>query len=222
MKDVTVVIPARAGSKGIKHKNLRHVNEKSLIQRSVEAVLDAGVNTVYVYSDSEEILKEGERYGAIGIERPAAVSGDRVTTEATVERFIRDLRISGAVMVVQCTTPFLKSHYIKKAIEKWRTNGYDSIVSVAINHRFIGNCSQGNYFDPQWPDRKLRQQLNETTCCWLETGAFYLAKKGLWVMGKRIGQKCGVVVHHIWEALEIDNEIDLEIANAIAPIIEEI
>jgi len=181
------------------------------------------VNEVFLYSDSVEMRAEGTRYGATAVLRPPEVSLATTTTEATVQRFIQDRGINNAVMVVQVTTPFLKSRYVDMAIKKWQSGHYDSIVSVAVNQRFLGNYNSTPYeFLPQWPKRAMRQDLTKDACRWLETGAFYLAKKGLWLMGQRIGSKCGVVVHHDWEAIEVDEEIDLQICNAVAPIIEDL
>lgn len=223
MRKITIVIPARANSKGIKRKNLQTVNGDSLIKRAVRTVCRSKAAQVYVYSDSDRMLKEGVENGAIAARRPDIVSGDNITTEQTIQRFIQDNEIKGAVMVVQCTTPFLKTKYIDRALHKWQCGKYDSVVSVVVNQRFNGDyIDADNEFLPHWPLRSLRQDMEERKSCWYESGAFYLASRELWMSGQRIGKKCGVVVMHPWEGVEIDEEIDLKIANAIAPIVEEL
>jgi CMP-N,N'-diacetyllegionaminic acid synthase len=67
------VIPARGGSKGILHKNLRPLAGKSLIAWSVEAARGAAcVSRVVVSTDSWHIAEEAVRAGA---EVPCPASG---------------------------------------------------------------------------------------------------------------------------------------------------
>ena len=79
---VNVLIPARAGSKGINKKNLCKVNGISLFERSINHALELKkffkVN-IYLSTDIKEILDKQKNYKDISIyERVRSLSGDDV------------------------------------------------------------------------------------------------------------------------------------------------
>lgn len=84
---VTVLIPARGGSKGINKKNLRLVGGVSLVGRAIAVAKKVpGVNAVVVSTDDNEVASEAASHGATVHHRSAALSGD----EAVVADLIRD------------------------------------------------------------------------------------------------------------------------------------
>lgn len=78
MKKRLCTICARGGSKGVKGKNLRELLGKPLIAHSIEQAKFSGLfECVAVSSDSDEILKAAERFGAdLLISRPDEMASD--------------------------------------------------------------------------------------------------------------------------------------------------
>ena len=72
---VAAIILARGGSKGIPNKNLMNFCGKPLIQWTIETCLKAGLNSIWVSSDSDKILKLSKQIGAKTILRPAHYAG---------------------------------------------------------------------------------------------------------------------------------------------------
>ena len=71
MKNIVAIIPARGGSKGIPKKNLIDFCGKPLVSWTIEQSLDVKtISTVWVSSDSQQILDVGKRLGANTILRP--------------------------------------------------------------------------------------------------------------------------------------------------------
>jgi N-acylneuraminate cytidylyltransferase len=215
------IIPARGGSKGIIGKNLKKVGGISLVGRAVAAAVRSKLDKVYVYSDEEAILELGRQGGAIAQNRPAAVSGDHTTSEETICSFLEEARISKdtGVMLLQCTTPFMKVEYINQAVGLYSQGNYDSVISVVACDRYLGYL--GSKFNkgcwvPMYPYRWLRQE--HSTLFYMENGGFYLTDSGIWRSSRRFGRKCAVVTMEWWESIEIDSVDDLEVANAIVPI----
>ena len=70
--EVVAIIPARGGSKGIPRKNLLEVCGRPLLVWSILQARESDeIDSVWVSSDSPEILSVAEEYGAVGIERSA-------------------------------------------------------------------------------------------------------------------------------------------------------
>ena len=62
---VVAFIPARGGSKGIKDKNIRKLGGKPLIAWPIETALSTPeIDRVIVSTDSEEIAKIAQKFGA--------------------------------------------------------------------------------------------------------------------------------------------------------------
>ena len=72
------IIPARAGSKGLKDKNILKLNKKPLIAWSILAAKKSKVlSKVIVSTDSLKISRIAKKYGAeVPFMRPAKYSGD--------------------------------------------------------------------------------------------------------------------------------------------------
>ena len=75
-------IPARAGSKRVKNKNLRLFNGKPLIGYVIEAAKKSQLLTdIYVNSDSDEIGNYGKLLGAKYYKRPKILAGETATSD---------------------------------------------------------------------------------------------------------------------------------------------
>jgi len=228
VRSAVAVIPARGGSKGIPKKNLQTVDCLSLVYRAAAACARAErLERVFVYSDSPEILQEAERAGAKAVERPAEISGDRVTSEDTVLRFLKDHDMGAAdVMLVQATSPFLRPAVVDQAIYTLhsRYEDLDSVVSVFALPFYLGFLSPagrrgaGRVWRPLNPERWRRQDFE--TGLYAESGALYLSKQSVWLGGRRMGDRCGIVAMGRWESVEIDEPEDLEVARALAPVVQ--
>lgn len=63
--DVLAIIPARAGSKSVPHKNIREIGGKPMIAHSIQHALDSQyITRVIVSTDSEQYAEIARAYGA--------------------------------------------------------------------------------------------------------------------------------------------------------------
>jgi N-acylneuraminate cytidylyltransferase len=153
--DILAIIPARGGSKGIPHKNIRSFAGYPLIAWSIAAGLQAkSISRVIVSTDDEEIASVAREYGAdVPFMRPAELAQDR-TTDLPV--FVHALKLLEEIeaykpdIVVQLrpTSPIRPTDLVDNAIKMlfdypdadsvrgvvpagqnpykmWRFNGYD-------------------------------------------------------------------------------------------------
>jgi CMP-N-acetylneuraminic acid synthetase len=214
------LILARGGSKGIKDKNLQEIEGQTLIYRCALEATKSVLEEVYVYSDDERIRHQAKLAGATPVERPEAVSGDETTSEQTVQRFLNGGKKIAPrdVCLLQCTTPFLKAKHINEAVKLLNNKSLelDSVVATAPMERYLGYHPRKSrkMWVPTYPYRWLRQ--SHEPLYHVESGALYLARNNLWRRGKRMGNSVGMVIMDWWEALEIDEPVDLEVARRVA------
>jgi len=91
---VLAIIPARAGSKTIRHKNIQLVGGKPLIVHSIEHGLKSGlIDRVIVSTDSEEYAELARAAGAeVPFMRPEELAGDLSTDLETFKHALEWLK----------------------------------------------------------------------------------------------------------------------------------
>ncbi|WBB63599.1 acylneuraminate cytidylyltransferase [Streptomyces sp. WMMC500] len=140
---VLAVIPARGGSKGVPGKNLARVGGVPLVARAVRQCLAAELVTdVVVSTDDDTIASVAREAGAEVVRRPAEIAGDTASSEAAVLHALdtheeRTGATMAAVLLVQCTSPFLTGADIDGVTRAVLDEGADSALTVAPFHGFI-------------------------------------------------------------------------------------
>lgn len=130
-----VVIPARGGSKGIPKKNIKKLNEKPLINYTIEAARDLFDDScIYVSTDSEKIRKIVEATGLmVPFLRPSKLATDTANSQDVIlhalEYFEQQNGSPDIVILLQPTSPFRKAKHIKEAMTLYNPN-LDMVVSV--------------------------------------------------------------------------------------------
>ena len=132
---ILVIIPARGGSKGIPHKNIKPLNGKPLIHYTIDEAREiVRDEDICVSTDDPEIIKCVEDYGLkVPFVRPEALATD---TAGTYEVLLHALnfyeklgRHYDAVLLLQNTSPFRKAEQIKEALKLYSPE-VDMVVSV--------------------------------------------------------------------------------------------
>lgn len=131
------IIPARGGSKGLPGKNIRYLNDKPLIQYTVEAALKAKtIDEVIVTTDDVDIANVARKAGAeIPFMRPGNLASD--TTNAVdvylhAVDFMMEKRKKSIskLMVLLPTAPLRNEHHIDEAVNMFLREGADTLISV--------------------------------------------------------------------------------------------
>jgi N-acylneuraminate cytidylyltransferase len=139
---VIALIPARAGSKRVKGKNIRTLGGHPLLAYTVRAALDSGLfGSVVVSTNSEEIATIARHYGAeVPFLRPEPFAADLSPDIEWLEYTLAELKKRGrsfdAFALLRPTSPFRAPETIRRA---WAT-----FVSVpqADSLRGVELCKQ--------------------------------------------------------------------------------
>lgn len=219
--NTTAIILARGGSKGIPKKNIIDFCGKPLMAWTIENCIQGGATSVWVSSDSDEILEVGEQFGANPIKRPDVISDDFATSEAAWLHAIDTIEAESAesidwVLAPQVTSPLREAKDIKLALDKAATQDCDSYFSCSMAEDLFfwekknGMLDSVNY---DWRNRKRRQDIPEQ---YIENGSFYLFKPSvLRRYNNRFGTNIGVVEMEFWKMFEIDSPDDLRMCSAL-------
>ncbi|MFG2603672.1 cytidylyltransferase domain-containing protein [Streptomyces sp. NPDC048514] len=234
VRRVLAVIPARGGSKGVPAKNLAPVGGIPLVARAVrECRATRLVTDVVVSTDDQAIAAAAREAGAEVVLRPAAIAGDTATSEAAVLHAMdahEALHGSAvdAVLLVQCTSPFIAREDIDGVAAAVVENGADTAVTVAAFHGFVWRDGTDEINTPETAggygvnhDKSFRPRRQDRPQDLLETGAAYaMDAAGFREHNHRFFGRTELVRTDPARVLEIDDPHDLARARALAPLFD--
>lgn len=202
---ILAIIPARAGSKGIPNKNIRIIGGHPLIYYSIKNALTSKMITdVIVSTDSPEVRIIAEQMGAKVKWRDAALCGDAITLDAVIADAIPEGEWD-YIVTMQPTSPTLRVSTLDAAIEYTIDNDLDTVIS-AINAPHLSWGEKDGHKIPNYKERLNRQYLPP---CYMETGAFVVAKASVVTPKTRIGSKVDVYEVPEDESQDVDTFEDL-------------
>lgn len=208
MKTVALV-PLRAGSKGIPKKNIKTIAGKPLAAWVLEAAAYCPtIDTVYVSTESEEIEKvvTDLALNVMVIKRPPELATDEASTESVMLHFMELIEFD-ILITIQATSPLLKTANLRQALNEFKENEFDSMLSAVRSKRFFWN-EDGTPINYNPTQRPRRQEFKGTL---MENGAFYITRrKILEEQYCRLGGKIGVYEMDSTQELEIDEPSDWE------------
>ena len=214
------VIPARGGSKGIPHKNVRLVAGEPLLAYVVrEACLSRWLTRVIVSTDDDEIAGVARRRGAEVIWRPAEISGDTATSEAALLHALEHLRTTeryeaDLLVYLQCTSPLTLAEDIDGTIDALLDTGADTALAVAPFHYFLwrGPAEQASGVNH---DKSVRPRRQDREPQYVEAGAVVVARaRGFMEAKHRFYGRSAIYEIPLERCLEIDEPSDLLLAEA--------
>ena len=214
------IIPARAGSKGVKNKNIVNVNGKPLIYYTIQAAKQSKLKNFVVSSDSIKILNIVKKYGINKLHlRPKKFSLDSTRSIELFKYLRKELEkyySFDAIMILQPTSPMRRSVDINKAINLFKKKKCDSLISfcsVGDHPARVKYLNKKNYIiDPKFSERKEGQNRQELRDAYIKNGAIYLFKKKNLDKNSIKGKKALAMIMPRELSINIDDYYDLEIA----------
>lgn len=127
---IVAMIPARLGSKRIKHKNLRLLDGKTLCHHVITKCQQSGIfDEIYINSESEIFHKLADECGVRFFKRSELLARDNITNDLFANDFLEHVQCD-ILIQVNPTSPFISVQEIKKFVNFMNEGNYDTLHSV--------------------------------------------------------------------------------------------
>jgi len=178
-REVLAIIPARAGSQSVPHKNLRSVGGQPLLARAIRAAQRSqSVTRVVVSTDGFEIGELARALGADVVARPLELATDTAPSELALLHALdwlqaREDYAPELTVFLQCTAPLMLARDIDGCVALLDDLDADSAFAAAPSHGFLwrrdaSGSWEGVNHDPS--NRPMRQEREPEL---LEAGSVY-------------------------------------------------
>jgi CMP-N,N'-diacetyllegionaminic acid synthase len=219
------VIPARAGSKGIKNKNIIKLNNKHLIEYTFSAALKSNIKNNFVITDCKKTKKISKKY-KINSEylRPKNLSGDKISFIETFLHFNNWLKLKNIsfdyIVVLQPTSPLRNYKDINKCLKIIKNKKPLSLFSISpsVENPFeainLKNKKKWNYVIKRKKIIARRQDFKINS--FFENGAIYIAHANLLKKRKLYSniRHLNYIMPKI-RSFDINDKEDLKVCSAI-------
>ena len=217
------IIPARAGSKRVKDKNIRPFSGKTLTHLAIEQALEAKhLDRIIVSSDSDKVLSIAETYKKVeALRRPSDLASDTAPAIYYMKHAFNYCETQGwtpdLVVIIQPTSPIRNGEDIDKTIDCLRKNLIaDSAVSIVKLphdvHPYKFKTLDGEVLRPWLVDEGQKTAEKDLPDIYIRNCAVYVFRVKNLRKDITYGEKC--IGHKMKpeSAVDINDMIDFEFA----------
>ena len=127
---IVAMIPARLGSKRIKHKNLRLLDGKPLVSHVIEKCKEVETfSDIYINSESNIFNDIAHSYGVKFYQRNRIFATDEATNDEFILDFVKHIECD-IVVQINPTSPLVSSDEISYFINEMIDGDFDTMLSL--------------------------------------------------------------------------------------------
>lgn len=224
-RNVLGIIPARAGSKGVVGKNLRHVAGLPLIGHAIRTAKESRrLNHFLVTTDGDDIAAAAHQLDSPVVQRPARLAEDDTPMPPVLQHAIEWAEAHHGVtydglVLLQPTAPIRTGDDVDAVIEQLFEDDVDSVISVCPvedeHPARMYELDSAGRMQPLWPDLEMSQR-QDLPALYHRNGALYAARRDLLMdHGTLVGPRRRAYVMDRKLLVNVDDERDLMIAEAV-------
>ncbi|MEK9571267.1 MAG: hypothetical protein VW124_19765 [Paracoccaceae bacterium] len=221
MENVVGIIPARAGSKRIKNKNLQLLNGLPLIDYTVQFANELNLEYCIISTDSQEIQERAFGKVSAPFLRPENASNDTATDKAWIDHALGWLKSSlnltpEFLFILRPTSPLRCVGLAQKALTIARKNDLSvrSVCKIPSKHSPVWSiCSNGHGFSNTFANGfEIRSQ--DIPQYFFPTGIYDIIHVATYWESENIyGDFFEIVEHPVSHINDIDTKEDLDHLN---------
>lgn len=221
------IVPARGGSRRIPRKNVQLLGGKPLVQWAIETARGATkLDRLVVSSEDEEVLAIAHSIDpSLPLRRPANLATDTALAITYVQHALETTERAGhgpfeAIAIIQPTSPFTLPADIDATIDLLDQSGADSAVTVMKLDHAIHPAKlkrlEGDRLFPFYEDERGRMAEHELPRVYVRNGSVYTSRRAIIDRGELLGPDCRAHVMPRERSLDINDPIDLALAELMA------
>jgi len=170
---ILTLIPARAGSKRLKNKNILEFNGLPLISWTINSALKSKyISKVIISSDDSTVLRLSKDFPSVfAIKRPVSLASDLASSADVALHALNYFNDYDYLILLQPTSPLRDDHDIDSAIEYLIENQAHSCLSLcraALGDKNLCTLNTSGYF------KKNIKNFSQTRDLYSINGAIYI------------------------------------------------
>jgi len=216
-------IPAKKNSQDLKNKNLKKLNNLSLVELAILGAKKSKlINEIYLSSDSEKILKIGTKLNIDAIKRQKNLSSYSASANSVILDFIKNKLQNNQedyiIVYLQPTSPFRNNIHIDQAIKYFIKKKFRSLVSVTENKNFFKSLyKKKTTLNPFFNDNFVTNNRQNLKKVYSPNGAIYIFYSSDFIKNKKLSFiKTGYYIMNRIDSIDIDDKEDYELANYLS------
>ena len=183
------IVPARAGSKGIKNKNIKLMGGRPLIEHTILSALESSCLTdVLISTDSQEIAEIAKNFKVkVPFLRPAYLATDEAKSIDVVIHALQFMEEAeqkryDCICLLQPTSPFRPKNMIDDALNKYVKMNADSLISVIevphhYNPHWVFEESNDGSLKIATGEKEIITRRQELPKTYVRDGCMYITKR---------------------------------------------
>lgn len=210
---ITAIIPVRAGSQRLKDKNVLPFADSNLLIHKIKQLKKVpSLDRIVVSSDSDLMLDMAKKEGVLTHKRAPEYCDEKTKTFGEVVAHVCDNVEGDDVIWATCTCPLIMPEHYEEAIGIYKDlSEHDSLMAVRPFKKYIWDDNKPVNFEAgkgHIPSQQLPQY-------YFTTGLRIAPREKMVEWNYFVGPNPYKYVLPDYNCIDIDNEMDLRIANAL-------
>ncbi|MFA5149996.1 MAG: methyltransferase domain-containing protein [Candidatus Omnitrophota bacterium] len=222
-ENIFAIIVARAGSKGLKHKNTLLLSGRPLVTYTIDAALNCPqISHTIVSTDDNRIKEICLRRQVEVIDRPKELAGDSARSQDVVEHVLKKLRKNNKLpkffVLLQPTSPFRAAGHLSACLKEFLKSGVNCSISVteARHNPYKQFSLKNKRLSPLFSVEKLHEPRQLLPKIYRQNGAIYVMSSELFLKKKTffVPPVLPFVMDEA-SSIDIDTPLDLKFAESL-------
>lgn len=214
MSDIVGFVHAKVSSERVPGKNLRILGDKPLFCHAIMNALESQlISIVVIDSESDEILKIGEDFGAVRLKRPKELATNFATGDDLAYWQASNYNQSEIIVQVVPTSPFLLPSTIDRAIHIIHEMNVDSVVGMFSEVFYEWTNGRPIYFQA---DGRIPNSFEKEPIIYETTGLYVIRTDFVLKHKKRLNpESCAQCFLSRLESVDINTPEDFDFAEIV-------
>ena len=189
-KNFTVIIPVRAGSKGMANKNITELDGKPLYMHAVDLAKMANAVRIIITTDVNEIIQSSLDNGLEVVARPEKLCSDAAPMSPVLVHAIEKAKVSGVVVLLQPTSPLRSLEDLMACLDLFERYGSDMVLTLTDSDSSVlkwGELSLNGLFQPFADGKYVFSNRQSLPPVYKPNGAIYVFSAEWLLIHKKLG-----------------------------------